>query len=187
MSEERGYRHALRVYWEDTDAGGIVFYANYLKFFERARTEWLRSLGISQQKIKAELGCMFVVSETHIKYHAPAVLDDFLEIHTLIVDKGRSSLTLEQKAFLNPPLLTHQVMSIGLAPGALGALGALGSLGASGSIENYNDGVEKSLPQEPFLDRQEMRLLCSGTIRIGWINVQSGRPTRIPSLILEKL
>ena len=70
------YGHTVRVYWEDTDAGGIVFYANYLKFFERARTEWLRSLGISQQKIKNELGEMFVVSETHMQYHAPAVLDD---------------------------------------------------------------------------------------------------------------
>ena len=62
----------VRVYWEDTDAGGIVFYANYLKFFERARTEWLRSLGIEQHALKAETGGMFVVSETQVKYHRPA-------------------------------------------------------------------------------------------------------------------
>jgi acyl-CoA thioester hydrolase len=60
----------VRVYWEDTDAGGIVFYANYLKFFERARTEWLRSLGIEQQALREATGGMFVVSETTgPKYH----------------------------------------------------------------------------------------------------------------------
>ena len=55
---------SIRVYWEDTDAGGIVFYANYLKFFERARTEWLRSLGLSQHALRQDTGGMFVVSET---------------------------------------------------------------------------------------------------------------------------
>ncbi|MEI6272492.1 MAG: thioesterase family protein, partial [Phycisphaerae bacterium] len=58
------FQFPIRIYWEDTDAGGIVFYANYLKFFERARTEWLRALGIEQQALKTELGGMFVVSET---------------------------------------------------------------------------------------------------------------------------
>ena len=61
----------VRVYWEDTDAGGIVFYANYLKFFERARTEWLRSLGIAQSQLREETGGMFVVSETTVKYTCP--------------------------------------------------------------------------------------------------------------------
>ena len=70
----------IRIYWEDTDAGGIVFYANYLKFFERARTEWLRSLGVEQQSLKDKSGGMFVVSETHIKYFSPARLDDLLEV-----------------------------------------------------------------------------------------------------------
>jgi len=70
----------IRIYWEDTDAGGIVFYANYLKFFERARTEWLRSLGIQQQSLKEQSGGMFVVSETQIKYFSPARLDDLLEV-----------------------------------------------------------------------------------------------------------
>ena len=57
----------VRVYWEDTDAGGIVFYANYLKFFERARTEWLRSFGIEQQQLKETTGGMFVVAETTLR------------------------------------------------------------------------------------------------------------------------
>jgi acyl-CoA thioester hydrolase len=61
----------VRVYWEDTDAGGIVFYANYLKFFERARTEWLRTLGIGQQALREQTGGMFVVSETNVRYLQP--------------------------------------------------------------------------------------------------------------------
>jgi acyl-CoA thioester hydrolase len=68
----------VRVYWEDTDAGGIVFYANYLKFFERARTEWLRALGVGQQALREQTGGMFVVSETNVRYHRPARLDDQL-------------------------------------------------------------------------------------------------------------
>jgi acyl-CoA thioester hydrolase len=69
----------VRVYYEDTDAGGIVFYANYLKFFERARTEWLRALGVGQQLMAEEHGALFVVKNTSVDYHAPARLDDELK------------------------------------------------------------------------------------------------------------
>jgi acyl-CoA thioester hydrolase len=68
----------VRVYWEDTDAGGIVFYANYLKFFERSRTEWLRAKGISQQHLRETVGGMFVVSDAHVHYLKSAKLDDEL-------------------------------------------------------------------------------------------------------------
>jgi acyl-CoA thioester hydrolase len=61
------FRHPLRVYWEDTDAGGMVFYANYLKFFERARTEWLRTLGFSQQQMLKHDGVMFIVADTALR------------------------------------------------------------------------------------------------------------------------
>jgi acyl-CoA thioester hydrolase len=91
----------IRIYWEDTDAGGIVFYANYLKFFERARTEWLRSLGVEQQSLKDEIGGMFVVSETQLKYFSPARLDDLLEVTAQTVETGRASLVLSQQAWLN--------------------------------------------------------------------------------------
>jgi len=90
----------IRIYWEDTDAGGIVFYANYLKFFERARTEWLRSLGIQQQSLKEQSGGMFVVSETQIKYFSPARLDDLLEVTARTAEAGRASLVLAQQAWL---------------------------------------------------------------------------------------
>lgn len=95
-----GFEFAVRVYWEDTDAGGIVFYANYLKFFERARTEWLRALGVGQQQLREATGGMFVVSETALKYHRPARLDDLLTVTAVIEEKGRSAMTLMQQALL---------------------------------------------------------------------------------------
>lgn len=89
----------VRIYWEDTDAGGIVFYANYLKFFERARTEWLRSLGIDQHALRAQTGGMFVVSDAHTRHLAPARLDDELRVTAKLVHAGRAVLELRQHAF----------------------------------------------------------------------------------------
>ena len=87
----------MRVYWEDTDAGGVVFYANYLKFFERARTEWLRALGIGQRALKESSGGMFVVTETNVRYLRPARLDDQLLVTVRLEQIGRASLTLAQQ------------------------------------------------------------------------------------------
>ncbi len=92
----------LRVYWEDTDAGGVVFYANYLKFFERARTEWLRAAGFGQQALRDNAGCMFVVTDTTLKYHRPARLDNQLLVTTWMREVGRVSLTIGQQARLGP-------------------------------------------------------------------------------------
>ena len=89
----------VRVYWEDTDAGGIVFYANYLKFFERARTEWLRSLGLQQSQLRDRTGGMFVVSDTQVRYLAPARLDDRLRVTARLAEAGRASLVIEQQAW----------------------------------------------------------------------------------------
>ena len=94
------FEHPIRIYWEDTDAGGIVFYANYLKFFERARTEWLRALGFGQQVLRDESGGMFVVSETTVKYHSPARLDDTLVVTAEMQTGGKASLTIAQRAYL---------------------------------------------------------------------------------------
>jgi acyl-CoA thioester hydrolase len=87
----------VRVYWEDTDAGGIVFYVNYLKFFERARTEWLRAKGVGQRALKDEVGGMFVVSETQVRYLRPARLDDALLVTVRVERFGAASLLLAQQ------------------------------------------------------------------------------------------
>ncbi|HQQ71426.1 MAG TPA: tol-pal system-associated acyl-CoA thioesterase [Alicycliphilus sp.] len=92
----------VRIYWEDTDAGGIVFYANYLKFFERARTEWLRSLDLGQQQLRELTGGMFVVTDAQLRYLRPARLDDELIVTASLQGSGRASLTIEQQALLKP-------------------------------------------------------------------------------------
>ncbi|MGJ7569596.1 tol-pal system-associated acyl-CoA thioesterase [Variovorax sp. RB2P76] len=91
------YSFPIRVYWEDTDAGGIVFYANYLKFMERARTEWLRSLGIEQRRLREDTGGQFVVSETQLKYHRPSRLDDELLVTADLQQLGTASLIIGQR------------------------------------------------------------------------------------------
>lgn len=106
----------IRVYWEDTDAGGIVFYANYLKFFERARTEWLRALGVQQQELRERSGGMFVVGATEMKYHRPARLDDMLYVTAYPVQVGKASCVIAQTARLenaDGPLLAEGTIRIG--------------------------------------------------------------------------
>jgi acyl-CoA thioester hydrolase len=101
------FEHPVRVYWEDTDAGGVVFFANYLKFFERARTEWLRSLGFSQERMRVDEQAAFVVSETRVRYLRPARLDDLLTITVRIAAMARVSITIEQQAWRGDELLAE--------------------------------------------------------------------------------
>ena len=112
-SSHRDFEHGLRVYWEDTDAGGVVFYANYLKFFERARTEWLRALGFEQERMRREDGVMFVVSSTALRYLSPARLDDFLQVSVALREQGRVSMTLVQQARRGDVLLAEGEIRIG--------------------------------------------------------------------------
>ena len=100
------FRYPVRIYWEDTDAGGIVFYANYLKFFERSRTEWLRAAGVGQQQLRELMGGMFVVSDAQLRYHRPARLDDELIVTAQLQETGRASLTIGQQALLKPEQMT---------------------------------------------------------------------------------
>ena len=104
LAHETGvFTFPIRIYWEDTDAGGIVFYANYLKFFERARTEWLRSLGIAQQSLREQTGGVFVVTDAQLHYKRPARLDDQLIVTASLAESGRASLTIQQQAMLVNP------------------------------------------------------------------------------------
>jgi acyl-CoA thioester hydrolase len=107
------FRHTLRVYWEDTDAGGVVFFANYLKFFERARTEWLRGMGFGQQQLRTDTGAVFVVVDTSVRYVSPARLDDELSITVQIAEAGRVSLSIAQQAWRGSELLAEGSIRIG--------------------------------------------------------------------------
>lgn len=112
------FQHPIRVYWEDTDAGGVVFYANYLKFFERARTEWLRSLGIGQQRLRETSGAIFVVSQVQLRYVAPARLDDELQVSVTLRSAGRASMVLHQQALRAGDLLCEGEIRIGCVDAA---------------------------------------------------------------------
>ena len=107
------YRHRLRVYWEDTDAGGVVFYANYLKFFERARTEWLRTLGVGQQRLREDTGAIFIVADTAVRYRRPARLDDLIDVTVDVREAGRASMALAQQAWRGDELLAEGEIRIG--------------------------------------------------------------------------
>ena len=111
------FRFELRVYWEDTDAGGVVFYANYLKFFERVRTEWLRSLGHQQERIRVETGAVFVVTDTAVRYLRPARLDDLIAVTVDVQHAGRAQMTIAQQAWRRAPqgdeLLAEGTIRIG--------------------------------------------------------------------------
>lgn len=111
MPEE--FNWMLRVYYEDTDAGGIVFYANYLKFFERARTEWLRAAGVNQQQMLAQYQAMFVVKSTAVEYHAPARLDDEIRIAVIVERLGRASVQFIQQAWCGDRLLCSGKIKVG--------------------------------------------------------------------------
>jgi acyl-CoA thioester hydrolase len=91
-----------RVYYEDTDAGGVVYYANYLKFLERARTEWLRSLGFEQRDLMHEAGILFAVRHVEIDYLLPARFDDELRIEAAVRQASRVSLTFAQRIVREP-------------------------------------------------------------------------------------
>lgn len=87
----------VRVYYEDTDSGGVVYYANYLRFMERARTEWLRSFGIEQDQLREQQGIIFAVRHVDVDYLKPARFNDSLEITVAVAEQGRASLTVEQQ------------------------------------------------------------------------------------------
>ncbi len=86
----------VQVYWEDTDAGGVVYHSQYLNFMERARTEWLRHLGFIQTEMRETLGVLFVVRHIDMHYKKPAKFDDTLIVRTCLINQGRSFITFEQ-------------------------------------------------------------------------------------------
>ena len=109
----------VRVYYEDTDAGGIVYYANYLKFFERARTEWLRAIGVNQHDLLREHDAMFVVKNVSADYHAPAKLDDELKLTLSIEKLGRASILFAQQAWCGEQLLNTARVKVGCVDSSL--------------------------------------------------------------------
>jgi acyl-CoA thioester hydrolase len=91
-----GFTWQVRVYYEDTDSGGVVYYANYLRFMERARTEWMRALGFEQDRLIREEGILFAVRSANVEFLRPARFNDLLSVGLDVVHRGRASLTFSQ-------------------------------------------------------------------------------------------
>jgi acyl-CoA thioester hydrolase len=107
MSHATEFRWPIRIYYESTDAGGVVYHAEYLKFFERARTEWLRSLGFEQTTLRTEHGVIFVVHGMEIKYARPARFNEMLEVVSTLIEVGRCRFVFDQALMRGEELLTR--------------------------------------------------------------------------------
>jgi len=103
---------SLRVYYQDTDAGGVVFHANYLNFFERARTEWLRELGFDVRELAATDGLMFIVREVRVNYMRPAQVDDLLTVTAVLHHLGRAQFTLGQSVLRGEEVLVQGTVNL---------------------------------------------------------------------------
>ena len=102
----------VRVYWEDTDAGGVVYYATYLKFMERARSEWLRALGFEQDALRDEAGVLFVVRRVEVDYLAPARFNEQIEVSVGLHEIGRASLSVKQTLSRGPTRLVSALVTL---------------------------------------------------------------------------
>lgn len=99
MTPQTAHRHPVRVYYEDTDLAGIVYYANYLKFIERGRSEWVRGLGIDQMRLRAEEGIVFAVRRVDAEYLRPGLFGDDLVVTTDLLELGGSRIELRQEVW----------------------------------------------------------------------------------------
>ena len=106
------HRMSVRVYYEDTDLAGVVFYANYLKYMERGRTEWLRSLGVNQSDLATQEQRGFMVVRVDVRYISPARLDDLLQIESEVTRMGRASLHFSQSVMRNGELITQSNIQV---------------------------------------------------------------------------
>jgi len=102
----------IRIYYEDTDAGGVVYYANYLKFMERARTEWLRNLGFEQDELRNNDGVIFAVRSVQVDYFLPAKFNDELRVSSKVIRKGKASISIEQEILRSSDILCKGVIKV---------------------------------------------------------------------------
>ena len=97
MQNENVFLWPIRIYYEDTDAGGVVYHTNYIKFMERARTEWLRNLGFEQDELLVKEGVIFAVRSVQADFYLPAKFNDELTVSSKVIKKGKASITIEQE------------------------------------------------------------------------------------------
>ena len=147
----------VRVYYEDTDSGGVVYYANYLKFMERARSEWLRDLGVEQDELLARERIIFAVRAVHVDYLQSARFNDVLWVTAEIAERGRASLNFSQQV-LRP-----------------------------GDDERTRTPQNMTAEDRATLLGDKGKLLCSGQVRIACLDADSMRPRSIPSHLFAEI
>ncbi len=163
MSKHKVFAWPVRVYFQDTDAGGVVYHANYVNFMERARTEWLRTFGYSNAGLMKELGVVFVVRSIKLEYLKPALLDDWLTVTARVKDVGRSRVTLLQT------VRRH---------------GVAGQSGREPSHGNDKFGGSFST-EEAELQRGD-ELLTEGEVHLVCVNVQTFKPVSVPDVLRKQ-
>ena len=102
----------IRVYWEDTDAGGVVYHASYVRFLERARTEWLRAQGVGQQDLRESRDLVLVIRGMTLDFHKPAKLDDELRVSVVMTERRKASLLIEQEIFRGDQALVRATVRV---------------------------------------------------------------------------
>lgn len=144
----------IRVYYEDTDCGGVVYYANYLKFMERARSEWLRRLGFEQDVLMEHHGVVFAVQSAQLQFIRPGRFNELLYVSAVKTREGRASITFDQHIIRAPSGAQATAFLTTLSDGGVRA----------------RDG--------------EVQALCSGVIKVACLGMKDMRPVRIPEAIL---
>lgn len=152
---------AARVYWEDTDGGGVVYYANYLKFLERARTEWLRAQGVSQRALAEKRGIVFTVTSVEVSYRRPARLDDELLVTCEPARAGGASLSFAQRIYRRAPA------------------------GPAGSASPAGPATSGAPPGEARPEADE--LLATAEVRVACVDARTLRPQRLPDFVVDVL
>ncbi len=151
----------VRVYYEDTDSGGVVYYANYLKFLERARTEWLRSLGAEQDELMARDGVLFAVHALTMDYLRPARFNDLLWVTAAIAEQGRASLTFKQCVVRASALGENKRRNV-----------------PAGRLDQADYDV---------LIGDKTAMLCHGQVRIACLDSNTLRPRAIPTHLYAEI
>lgn len=117
IENENMFLWPIRIYYEDTDAGGVVYHTNYMKFMERARTEWLRNLGVEQDELREKEGVIFAVRSAQIDYFLPAKFNDELKISSKVIKKGKASIVIEQEVLKDTQVLCKGIIKVATLDG----------------------------------------------------------------------
>ncbi len=161
---EKIFSLPVRVYYQDTDAGGVAYHANYVNFMERARTEWLRTFGYSNAGLMKELGVMFVVRSIKLDYLRPALLDDLLTVTVQIKETGRSRLTLTQTVRRR-----HGVAQ---------------QSGREPSLSHDTHGGKHAAEEPEGLRGEE--LLTEGEVHLVCVDVKTFKPVSVPDVMRKQ-